>query len=119
MDSTASVHGPSPLDDFWSRVDDHLRARLNPDLYGRWFASLRPVTLEGDRLRVAAPDKFHRDFVEDNYRTWFEEFLPAIAGKTVRVTFAVDDTPRASASAPSLPAMSPRPTPAPALDPRD
>jgi chromosomal replication initiator protein len=120
MDSTASVHGPSPLDDFWSRVDDHLRARLNPDLYGRWFASLRPVTLEGDRLRVAAPDKFHRDFVEDNYRTWFEEFLPAIAGKAVRVTFAVDDAPRASTPASALPAMmAPRPTPAPALDPRE
>ena len=50
MDSTASAHGPTPLDDFWSRIDDHLRARLNPDLYGRWFAALRPMTLEGDRL---------------------------------------------------------------------
>src|SRR5512138_994701 len=123
MDSTASVHGPSPLDDFWSRVDDHLRARLNPDLYGRWFASLRPVTLEGDRLRVAAPDKFHRDFVEDNYRAWFEEFLPAIAGKVLRITFAVDDTPRPTPSAlqPAFAATRPADRPAPSAlsqDPR-
>ncbi len=119
MDSTASVHGPSPLDDFWARVDDHLRARLNQDLYGRWFAALRPVSLEGDRLCIAAPDKFHRDFVEDNYRAWFEEFLPTIAGKTLRVTFAVDDAPRAALPAPSAPALGPRPTPPPALDPRE
>jgi chromosomal replication initiator protein len=121
MDSTASVHGPSPLDDFWARVDDHLRARLNADLYGRWFAALRPIELDGDRLRVAAPDKFHRDFVEDNYRDWFEEFLPALAGRSLRITFAVDDTPRPLSPAQATPANAPveRPTPLPASDPRD
>ena len=94
-------HTPSPLDSFWSRVDEHLRGRLNPDLYGRWFSALRPLALDGDRLRVAAPDKFHRDFVEDNYRAWFEEFLPALAGRAIRITFAVDDAPRpASAASP-------------------
>jgi chromosomal replication initiator protein len=124
MESAASAHAASPLEAFWSRVDDHLRSRLNPDLYGRWFAALRPLALEGDRLRVAAPDKFHRDFVEDNYRAWFEEFLPGLAGRNVRITFAVDDTPRPAASF-----QPPAPTPArpverpvtsgPAQDPRD
>jgi chromosomal replication initiator protein len=118
MDSTASVHGPSPLDDFWARVDDHLRARLNPDLYGRWFSALRPLTLDGDRLRIAAPDKFHRDFVEDNYRTWFEEFLPELVGRNLRITFAVDDAPRSAPPLPSASTPAPRPTPTPA-DPRD
>ncbi|MGB8932635.1 MAG: chromosomal replication initiator protein DnaA [Anaeromyxobacteraceae bacterium] len=124
MESAASAHAASPLDLFWSRVDDHLRSRLNPDLYGRWFAALRPIALEGDRLRVAAPDKFHRDFVEDNYRAWFEEFLPGVAGRALRITFLVDDAPRPSASspvptpAPSRPAD--RPVVAgPAQDPRD
>jgi chromosomal replication initiator protein len=106
MESTASAQGPSPLDDFWTRVDDHLRSRLNPDLYGRWFMALRPLSLEGDRIRVAAPDKFHRDFVEDNYRAWFEEFLPGLAGRALRITFAVDDTPRAT---PASAAQQPEP----------
>ncbi|HSM91312.1 MAG TPA: chromosomal replication initiator protein DnaA [Anaeromyxobacteraceae bacterium] len=122
MESAASAHASTPLDVLWSRVDDHLRSRLNPDLYGRWFAALRPVALEGDRLRVAAPDKFHRDFVEDNYRAWFEEFLPGIAGRTLRITFAVDDAPRPLPAA-QIPAPTPaRPLgapPASAQDPRD
>ena len=105
MESTASAQGPSPLDDFWSRVDEHLRSRLNPDLYGRWFKGLRPIALEGDRIRVAAPDKFHRDFVEDNYRAWFEEFLPGLAGRALRITFAVDDAPR-----PAIPSATPPPS---------
>jgi chromosomal replication initiator protein len=127
MDSAAHAREPSALDDFWSRVDDHLRTKLNPDLYGRWFRALRPISLEGDRLRLAAPDKFHRDFVEDNYRAWFEEFLPVLAGRTLRVTFAVDDAPRA-APASAVPTITPAravpsPLPAPAApadaDPRD
>jgi chromosomal replication initiator protein len=125
MDSAASAHAPSTLDSFWARVDDHLRGRLNPDLYGRWFSALRPLALDGDRLRVAAPDKFHRDFVEDNYRAWFEEFLPGLAGRAIRITFAVDDAPRpaayGSAPAPTPPRAQERASlaPAAASDPRD
>lgn len=87
------------MDETWGRVDAFLRARLRPELYDRWFASLRPAALEDGRFHVAAPDKFHRDFVDDNYRPWFEEFLPQVAGAPLRVVFVVDDRPRAPAAA--------------------
>jgi chromosomal replication initiator protein len=119
MESTASARAPSPLEDFWSRVDDHLRSRLNPDLYGRWFKALRPLAMDGDKIRVAAPDKFHRDFVEDNYRAWFEEFLPALAGRTLRISFAVDDAPRTTPPSATPTPASPRPRETADADPRD
>ncbi|HVP68065.1 MAG TPA: chromosomal replication initiator protein DnaA [Anaeromyxobacteraceae bacterium] len=84
----------SPADVQWSRIDEYLRGRLREDLYRRWFAPLRPVALEGDRLQVAAPDPFHRDFVDDNYRDWFDEFVPTLLGAPVRTHFVVDDAPR-------------------------
>ena len=71
----------SALDETWTRVDGYLRSRLRPDLYERWFAPLRASAIDDGRLHVAAPDKFHRDFVDDNYRPWFEEFLPAVVGE--------------------------------------
>jgi len=110
MEASASANPVTPLDDLWRRIDGHLRARLRPDLYDRWFAPLRPISIDGGRLQIAAPDKFHRDFVEDNYRAWFEEFLPALAGQPLRIAFAVDDTPRASAPPPP-------PTPRPGAPP--
>jgi chromosomal replication initiator protein len=90
-------------DHHWSRIDEYLRGRLREDLYRRWFAPLRPVGLEGDRLQVAAPDPFHRDFVDDNYRDWFDEFVPGLLGAPVRTHFVVDDrpAPRRVASPPS------------------
>jgi len=83
-----------PAEEQWSRIDEYLRSRLREDLYRRWFAPLRPLGLDGDRLQVAAPDPFHRDFVDDNYRDWFDEFVPTLLGAPVRTHFVVDDAPR-------------------------
>jgi chromosomal replication initiator protein len=124
MEGSASANATTVLDDLWSRIDTYLRSRLRHDPYERWFAPLRPASLESGRLQIAAPDRFHRDFVEDNYRSFFEEFLPAVAGEPLRVTFVVDELLRAAAAHPTLtpipaPALAPPTPPAPAVDPRD
>jgi chromosomal replication initiator protein len=123
MESPASAMEP-PLGPLWTRIDSFLRARLRPDLYDRWFAPLRPITLGDGRLQIGAPDRFHRDFVEDNYRAWFEEFVPELAGERLRIAFVVDDAPRETgavrASAPPPLAPIARPPHEPAFgDPRD
>ncbi len=112
---------PSDLEALWNRVDGYLRSRLRPDLYDRWFAPLRALALEGGRLQIAAPDRFHRDFVEDNYRAWFEEFVPGLAGEPLRISFLVDDARPAAPPPPSPPLLTPLPRPAdgPLADPRD
>ena len=109
MEAPASVNDSMPLDDLWSRIDGFLRARLRDDLYERWFEPLRPVSLDEGRLQIGAPDKFHRDFVEDNYRGWFEEFVPELTGDRLRITFAVDDAPRSGGRAPAAAQALPQP----------
>jgi chromosomal replication initiator protein len=121
MEVPASANA-SPLEEAWSRVDSFLRTRLRPDLYERWFAPLRPISIGDGRLQIGAPDKFHRDFVEDNYRAWFEEFVPEILGERFRIAFAVDDSPRPAASPPPAPlpvALTPSHRDLPTLDARD
>src|SRR5512147_3192874 len=99
MEVPATAKASSPLDDAWARVDSFLRTRLRADLYDRWFAPLRPISVADGSLQIGAPDKFHRDFVEDNYRAWFEEFIPELLGERVRIAFAVDEAPRPSPAA--------------------
>jgi chromosomal replication initiator protein len=125
MEGSASANVTTILDDLWARIDKYLRSRLRHDPYERWFAPLRPVSLDGGRLQIAAPDRFHRDFVEDNYRSFFEEFLPAVAGEPLRITFVVDESPHPAAARPaltpvplSLSAVAPPPA-LPQTDPRD
>lgn len=110
------VASEGPALEHWRRIDDFLRGRLREDLYRRWFAPLRPVGLEGDRLQLAAPDPFHRDFVDDNYRDWFDEFVPALVGSPLRTQFVIDDAPRARPE-PGPAAEPPRPAPPPPAEP--
>jgi len=120
MDGSASAKVTTVPGDLWSRVDAYLRSRLRHDPYERWFAPLRPVSLDGGRLQIAAPDRFHRDFVEDNYRSFFEEFLPSLAGESLRISFVVDEAPRPASTPPLTPLPGPALTPVPApIDPRE
>ncbi len=96
MESRANAREATPAAAQWEKLDDYLRGRLRDDLYQRWFAPLRPAALEGDRLSISAPDKFHRDFVDDNYRAWFDEFVPGVLGTSLRIRFIVDDGPRST-----------------------
>jgi len=120
MDGPASAKVITQTDEIWSRIDAFLRARLRPDLYARWFAPLRPVSFEDGRIQIAAPDRFHRDFIEDHYRAFFEEFLPGAVGGPLKIAFVVDEAIRFAVGGPSTPApaLAPVPRPEPA-DPRD
>ncbi len=93
------IDGPAP--EHWRRIDEYLRGRLREDLYRRWFSPLRVIGLDGDRLQVGAPDPFHRDFVDDNYRDWFDEFVPGLVGVPLRTQFVVDTAPRPVGKAPA------------------
>ncbi len=80
----------SPVSDPWTRIETQLKARLRADVFERWFAPLRLSRLEADTLEVSAPDRFHRDFVDDNYGPFFQEFVAGPLGRKVAVRFVVD-----------------------------
>ena len=108
------------LGDLWSRIDSYLRTRVRKETHHKFFAPLRAVALEGDRLQIGAPDQFHRDFVEDNYRGFFEEFVPGLAGAPLRIVFVVDEISRAApAAGPALTPVSRFVEPPPMIDPRE
>ena len=104
--SASPKETPRPVDEHWARIEAHLRTRLRADLFERWFAPLRATGLDGDRLEVSAPDKFHRDFVDDNYRGFFDEFVPELLGRRLAISFVVEQVSR------SRPGDAPAPPPA-------
>jgi chromosomal replication initiator protein len=122
MSASASPKGEyMPAEEHWARIATHLKTRVNADLFDRWFAPLRPGALEGDKLEVCAPDKFHRDFVADNYGKFFEEVLHRLFDSRVVIHFVVDEQARLRGETPGFPAAAARvPTPIPGGEgPRD
>jgi hypothetical protein len=50
----------------WAEMARRLQRDLRPDLFERWFAPLQVEVFDRE-LVLSAPDRFHRDFVHDNY----------------------------------------------------
>jgi chromosomal replication initiator protein len=109
------------LGELWNRIQGYLRSRVRTETFDKFFAPLRALDLADGRIQIAAPDRFHRDFVEDNYRAFFEEFVPPLAGGPVRIVFVVDEQARTPLIPVPAPALTTAPSPIPAAphEPRE
>jgi hypothetical protein len=67
-----SMAGPGCA--IWKLMLGEIKRGIRPDIVARWLAPLNGSVQE-DKLLLVAPDQFHRNFVEDNYRNLLEELL--------------------------------------------
>lgn len=66
---------PAPITcPVWAEMAGRLQRDLRPDLFERWFAPFGAEVV-GGKLVLSAPDRFHRDFVHDNYLGLLGELL--------------------------------------------
>jgi len=72
------------LDQQWSQVQGMLRVEFGDTTYRTWLAPLQLSGLEGDRLLLAVPTRFLRDWVAAHYadriRALWRRLNPAIGG---------------------------------------
>ena len=81
------------LESLWTRLLSSLEHKIPEAALDTWVRSSRLMAVEGDRLQIAAPNKFSRDWLAEHY-------LPALAaaaqdclGGNPQVSIVVDATP--------------------------
>ncbi|WP_338847081.1 chromosomal replication initiator protein DnaA [Massilia sp. W12] len=78
------------MDNFWQTCSAQLELELTPQQYSAWIKPLFALDLEGDRLRIAAPNRFKLDWV----KTQFAGRITALAsqhwGRPIEVLFVLD-----------------------------
>ena len=117
------------LDQQWSQVQGMLRAEFGETTYRTWLAPLQLSGIEGDRVLLAVPTRFLRDWVAAHYadriRVLWRRLNPAVGGVALVVGAAA--LPKAAEPPPALPApgrapaarrSGPRPGPRPRRRPR-
>ena len=55
------------LEDLWARLTESVARTLPTPVLDNWIRPCRLVAVEGDHLRIGAPNKFSRDWVAQNY----------------------------------------------------
>jgi chromosomal replication initiator protein len=105
------------LDQQWSQVRGMLRAEFGDTTYRAWLAPLQLSGLEGDRVLLAVPTRFLRDWVAAHYadriRALWHRLNPAVGGVALVVGATAAPPPPPPAAAPPTPPFA---AAAPALD---
>ena len=83
------------LDEHWAQVQGLLRTEFDDTAYRTWLAPLDLVGLEGDRVLLAVPTRFLRDWVAAHYadriRALWRCVNPRIGGIALRNPAVVSD----------------------------
>jgi len=93
------------LDSLWTRVLDAAGRRLPPAVVDSWIRPCRLLAVEGDHLRIGAPNRFSRDWLVQHHLETLLTAAQECVGGQPRVSIVVDD------SAPAPAPIAPAPTP--------
>jgi chromosomal replication initiator protein len=73
----------------WRAALGELQVSLSPANYETWLKDTQLVDVDGDRFRVAAPNGFAKDWLENRYRSLIAQTLARVVGYSVNVEFEV------------------------------
>ena len=78
-------------EDLWARLVDSLSKILPTPVLENWIRPCRMVAVEGDHLRIGAPNKFSRDWLAQNYLDPLHQAAREVLGGHPRITLIVDE----------------------------
>ena len=59
----------------WLETLEKLKSKISEQNFATWIEPINPVTMEGNQLNVEVPNKFIKDWINDNYKTEIEKTL--------------------------------------------
>jgi chromosomal replication initiator protein len=75
----------------WDSVLEHVKARMNPSSFNTWFSPTKQISFQNNILRIAVPDKYFVNWLEEHYIDIILEILRTLSGKTIEVQFVIDE----------------------------
>ena len=97
------------LDSLWTRLVEALSQKLPAAILDNWVRPCRLLAIEGDHLRIGAPNKFSRDWLMQHHLEALQQGAQDVIGGQPRISIVIDDDPvavpvaRTSAPAPPPP----------------
>ncbi|MGH7326101.1 MAG: chromosomal replication initiator protein DnaA [Candidatus Rokuibacteriota bacterium] len=98
------------MDSLWARVLEAAGRRLPPAVLDSWVRPCRLLALEGDHLRIGAPNRFSRDWLAQHHLETLQMAAQECVGGHPRVSIVVDDSGPPPPGPPDVPPAPPAPT---------
>jgi len=103
-------------DQLWRDASKILQGMLNPELFTRWFAPIRPVELNHDVLVLGVANEFYQIWLQDNFLPLIREAVNQVSRQPLQVRFAIAQGLKAPAEVPKSSATERREATKPVLD---
>jgi chromosomal replication initiator protein len=81
------------LDSLWARLIDAVSRKLPAATLDSWVRTCRLVSVEGDHIKIGAPNRFSRDWLIQHHLETLQQAAQECLGGHPRVTVVIDDTP--------------------------
>nr|WP_321367799.1 chromosomal replication initiator protein DnaA [uncultured Desulfuromusa sp.] len=66
------------MNSIWQKTLEKLKSKISEQNFSTWIAPINPIKLSGNQLNVEVPNKFIKDWINDNYKKEIEETLSDI-----------------------------------------
>jgi chromosomal replication initiator protein len=97
------------LDSLWGRLLDAVANKLAPAVIDQWVRPCRLLAIEGDHLKIGAPNPFSRDWLIQHHLQTLQQAAQTVVGGQPRLTIIVDERAAEPAAADAPPPLAARP----------
>jgi chromosomal replication initiator protein len=73
----------------WRDASKTLQEKLNPDLFSRWFTSIRPLELKDNVLLLGVANEFYQIWLQENFTLLVCDALTETAKRPLQVKFVI------------------------------
>jgi chromosomal replication initiator protein len=77
------------MDAFWGKTVNFIQEKISKQNFDTWIKPIKIVAMEDQRVQLAVPNKFFKDWLLDNYTSTIKQSLKAAAGLDVEVDFVL------------------------------
>ena len=76
-------------DQLWRDASKILQGMLNPELFNRWFAPIKPIEVNQDALVLGVANEFYQIWLQDNFLPLIREAVNQVSRQPLQVRLAV------------------------------
>lgn len=101
-DPSINSSNDQSIETLWKRISSEIEIRIGIDPFRTWFEPMIPLRyeLENEKMIVAIPSAFHKEWVISNFSEVVRETLESILGVGFRIEYEISDRIRKTVSSP-------------------
>ena len=77
------------MDILWEKFLNIINEKVTQQNFDTWIRPIKISSLEDDCIRLSVPNRFFKDWLEENYYSLIRDSLTALVGAAVQVSFTI------------------------------